>query len=270
LINRLSLLASQRDGKTYCTSLILTKTRDHCHKRIEAALHALYNFASTQEFGIPIATATHKTILQENMEHVASATETQERIIVQNSNIVLSARESNIAILREQALTEAILLNRLPASKIQDYRRFTLAIKLGIIHHIPEESFSMAMATIIDVGFMGLFPKALLHVLRTYSQNVRRTKPNMQQTFEALTNALISAFIYRTITMQQVIMLAKERKNVEGITSSWEPQEDARIQQMTNTHQHTARSQNEQPSSNTSVTPSPAERSNRICHAIKC
>ncbi len=204
------------------------------------------------------------------MENVASATETQERM--QNSSIVLSARESNIAILREQALTEAILLNRLPASKIQDYRRFPLASKLGIIHHIPEESFSMATATIIDVGFMGLFPKALLQVLRSYAQNVRRTRPNMQQKFEALTNALISAFIYRTITMQQVIqiMLAKERKNLEGITSSWEPQEDAHIQQMTNTHQHTARSQNEQPSSNTSVTPPPAEQSNRICHATKC
>lgn len=72
--------------------------------------------------------------------------------------------------------------------------------------------------------------------------------------------------------MQQVIqiMLAKERKNLEGITSSWEPQEEAHIQQMTNTHQHTARSQNEQPSSNTSVTPPPAIRSNRICHATKC
>ena len=149
------------------------------------------------------------------MENVASATETQERIIVQNSNIVRSARESNIAILCKQALTEAILLNRLPASKIQDYRRFPLASKLGIIHHIPEESFSMATATIIDVRFMGLFPKALLRVLRTYSQNVRRTSPNKQQTFEALTNALISAFIYRTITMQQVIqiMLAKEKKS---------------------------------------------------------
>jgi hypothetical protein len=256
----------------YCTSPILTKTREYCHTRIEAALHALYNSASIHEFATPLATPTRKTILQENMEDAAAAVERQERTIVQHSNIVLASRESNIAILRQHALTEAILLNRLPASKMQDYLRFPLASRLGVIHCIPEESFNMAMATIIDVGFMGLFPKALLQVLNTYMQNVKRTKPEMVQTFQVLTDALISAFIYRTISMQQVIqiMLAKERKNLDGITLPNKSQEDDHIHQMTDAHQHTLHSQNELLPSSTPAPPPPTEQRNKICHAVKC
>jgi hypothetical protein len=97
---------------------------------------------------------------------------------------MLASRETNIAILHQQALTKAVLLNRLPDNKLQDYHRFPLVSRLGILHCIPEESFDMANATIIDVGFMALFPKALLQTLASYAQEVKRITPQSEHAFK--------------------------------------------------------------------------------------
>jgi hypothetical protein len=35
---------------------------------------------------------------------------------------------------------------------------------VGFIHLINENDFDIAAATIVDVGFLGLFPKAILHI----------------------------------------------------------------------------------------------------------
>jgi hypothetical protein len=145
----------------YCTSPILIKAREYCHGKIEGALYDLYNYASIHEYELTLGAAPCKTTLQEKLENAATSVEKQERMVVRNSHTKMETREKNVAILWKQALMEAVMLNRLPATKLMDYQNFPLASRLGILHCIPEESFDMATVTIIDVGFMGFSPKAL-------------------------------------------------------------------------------------------------------------
>ena len=204
------------------------------------------------------------------MEDTTAAVERQERIVVQNSQIMLASRETNIAILHQQALTEAVLLNRLPDNKLQDYHRFPLASRLGILHCIPEESFDMANATIIDVGFMGLFPKALLQTLASYAQEVKRKTPKSEHAFKRLTDNVISAFIYRPITMQQIIqiMLAKERKNLNIYSAGTNEQQNSAHN--TSASCTTTNTSTSTPANHRTNTQSPINQTNRRCHAIKC
>jgi hypothetical protein len=161
----------------YCTSPILIKAREYCHKKIEGALYDLYNFASIHEYELTLEAAPRKTTLQEKLENVAISVEKQERLVVRNSHTKMETRETNVAILRKQALMEAVMLNKLPATKLIDYRNFPLASRLGILHCIPEESFDMATATITDAGFMGLFPKSFMQILATYTQEPKQSIP---------------------------------------------------------------------------------------------
>ncbi len=69
-----------------------------------------------------------------------------------------------------------ILLNILPAKKLQEYDKYPLAHWSGLIYSIPENLLSMDTATIIDVNFLGLFPKSLLAVLRKYKQNLEKDR----------------------------------------------------------------------------------------------
>jgi hypothetical protein len=143
--------------------------------------------------------------------------EKQERMVVRNSHTKMETRETNVAILWKQALTEAVMLNRLPATKLMDYQNFPLASRLGILHCIPEESFDMATVTIIDIGFMGLFPKSFMQILTTYTQELKQSISQTVHEFQRLTEIFVSAFIYRPITLQQVIqiILAHERKQLD-------------------------------------------------------
>jgi predicted membrane protein len=56
----------------------------------------------------------------------------------------------------------------------------------------------MAFATITDVGFLGLIPKALLQILYRYSKEINPSKLN-NAVFLSLINTLVSAFIYQPI-----------------------------------------------------------------------
>jgi hypothetical protein len=140
----------------------LVDTRTHCHQQIEEAIYALYNYASFHEYKVSFSDCHRKTTLQENLENIAVEVEKTQRYVVKNSKLILEARTNNKAILRENSITIAVLLNRSPAEKLQDYNNYPLPYKLGFIHSIPEEDFDMATATITDVGFMGLFPKQLI------------------------------------------------------------------------------------------------------------
>jgi len=50
-----------------------------------------------------------------------------------------------------------VLLNKLPADKIQEHDIFPMMYQLGFIHSIPEYDFDFASAPITDVGFLGIF-----------------------------------------------------------------------------------------------------------------
>jgi len=56
----------------------------------------------------------------------------------------------------------AVLLNQLPPEKLQDYDKFPLSHRIGFIHSIAEQNFDIGSATILDVGFLGLFPRKIL------------------------------------------------------------------------------------------------------------
>jgi len=99
----------------YCRAPTLVHARYHCYEKIENALHNLYAFTSVHEYNVPSLDTTRLTKLQEKLERAALDIEKQERCTVQHSHLLREARSTNIAILRKQAITEAVLLRRLPA-----------------------------------------------------------------------------------------------------------------------------------------------------------
>jgi hypothetical protein len=121
---------------------------------------------------------------------------------VKNSQLILEARTNNKAIIRENSITIAVHLSRLPVEKIQDYNNYPLSYKLGFIHSIPEEAFNMVTATITDVGFMGLFSKQLLQIVAKYANDIKKSNQDNDK-FISLIDNLVTAFIYRPITMQK-------------------------------------------------------------------
>lgn len=181
----------------YCKAAILQNARVHCRGKIEIALQDLYAFVTRLEFGNLSVQPPRRSTLQEKLECAAKEIEKQERLVLHQTRL----------------LTEA----RLPAENLQNYNSFPLAHRLGLIHSIPEYNFSMAKATIIDAIFLGLFPKGLIQVLQTYAQRFKNSRTADEQTFTNLMNKLITAVIYRPITMQKAIqnMLARERQDLE-------------------------------------------------------
>jgi hypothetical protein len=155
----------------YCTSPTLINVRAHCHNKIESAIHDLYDFASRREYNLPFQECSRITSLQENLEKTALDLEKQERYIVRDSYIVLEARSTNKAVLQRSALNIAVLLKKVPAEKIQEYHTDPLTFQLGFIHSLSEDEFNIA--TITDVGFLGLIPKALLHILYQYPKEIK-------------------------------------------------------------------------------------------------
>jgi hypothetical protein len=188
----------------YCKSPILINAQAHCHEKIE------YNMSSSA--------TNRRTKLQQKLEQRAMEIEKQERCIVQHAHLRWEARASNIAIIGKQALTKAVLMQQVPAKKIQDYERFPLAYGIGMIHSIPEDHFQLATATIIDVGYLGLLPKGLIQVLQGYTQELKHARLMHEHRFMELTDKLIMAFIHRPITIQKTIqiMLAKRMKDLEN------------------------------------------------------
>ena len=200
----------------YCTSQLLQDTRTHCNEKIESAIHEMYHYASLREYGVSLQDANRKTSLQEKAENAAKALEKENRLIVKQRQLITDSRQSNIAILSRRAISQAILLNQLPAEKLQEYDRYPLAFQLGCIHSLPEDKFDIAAATIIDVGYLGLLPKSILQVLIDYSYQIKRDNQDDNE-FAQLRDKFVTAFVYRPITMQKVIqlMIAKEKQELE-------------------------------------------------------
>ncbi len=115
----------------YCTSQLLQDTRTHCNEKIESAIHEMYHYASLREYGVSLQDANRKTSLQEKAENAAKALEKENRLIVKQRQLITDSRQLNIAILSRRAISQAILLNQLPAEKLQEYDRYPLAFQLG-------------------------------------------------------------------------------------------------------------------------------------------
>jgi hypothetical protein len=118
----------------------------------------------------------------------------------------MQSRNRNIAIISRNAINLAVLLNKLPQSKLLDYDNFPLAFRISFIHSIPENDFDLTQATITDVGYLGLFPKAILQALGQYAKWVEQQQHNKADFLKKIDN-LVTAFIYRPITIQKVIQI---------------------------------------------------------------
>jgi len=138
-------------------------------KKIENAIQNLYDFATTIETGIQDDQIPHRSNLQHQLEAAAIKVERKERLVLHQEHLILEARTNNIAIRSKHDITDAVLLHVLPAEKLQEYNRFPLAHRLGLIHSIPEDDYCMAKATITDVIYLGLIPKDLIHEMQSYA-----------------------------------------------------------------------------------------------------
>ena len=86
---------------------------------------------------------------------------------------------------------------------------------MGFIHSILENEFDIATATITDVGYLGLFPKSILKMLHQYAREIGRFNQDKGE-FMTLIDKLLTAFIYRPITIQKMIqlMITKKKKSI--------------------------------------------------------
>jgi len=259
----------------YCPSPILVSAREHCHQKIEDAIYALYNYAASREFGTVLENSTRITILQERIETTARNTEKTERQVVRNKQLVIETRTENTAILSKHSIDRAILLNKLPIEKAQDYQKFPLSYRAGFIHSIPEEDFDVSTATIIDVGFLGILPKPILSTLHQYGKDIERTSGDSSE-FETLITQMHNAFIYRPITIQKVIQLliTKEQQKISTYLTELETEKERtnithipvnNIQQ-----QNMEERQLQNSSSPTGRQPKLSSTLLRICYGDKC
>jgi hypothetical protein len=233
----------------------------------------LYNYASIRESNVSTANATRKSSLQEQLEQAALSIELCSRPILCGHKVIEEAWESNIAILSEHSVARLVFLGNLPEEKIQEYRLYPLAHRIGFIHSIPEEIFKVDNATITDMNFLGLFPKSLLEVLRRYASNVK--KESGIQDFDAFTSLiqkLISAVIYRPIVVQKVIqlLLTKEKLHLEQFTNeAGNSQNNANTSQCVNTTT-TPSTYTSTTGPNTTDTHPASTPEITTCHADKC
>ncbi len=187
----------------YCTGPILVDVRNHCNQKIEDALFDIYDYASIHGYNLPFNECNRISTLQENLENCAVELKKTERLTVQKSKLLLEARETYIAILSKNTLNRVALLERIPAEKINDYNKYPLSHRIGFIHSLMEKDFDMASATIIDVGFLGLFPKPILYILNQYSKTLMEDNTNKSE-FLRLVEKLVTAFVYWPISIQKL------------------------------------------------------------------
>jgi hypothetical protein len=187
----------------YCTGPILVDVRNHCNQKIEDALFDIYDYASIHGYNLPFNECNRISTLQENLENCAVELKKTERLTVQKSKLLLEARETYIVILSKNTLNLVALLERIPAEKINDYNKYPLSHRIGFIHSLMEKDFDMAFATIIDVGFLGLFPKPILYILNQYSKTLMEDNTNKSE-FLRLVEKLVTAFVYWPISIQKL------------------------------------------------------------------
>jgi len=66
-------------------------------------------------------------------------------------------------------------MHKLLVEKVDEYDNFPLMVQLGFIHAIPEDDFDIASATIMDISFLGLFPKEIFQAMRKYGYKYEKS-----------------------------------------------------------------------------------------------
>ena len=98
---------------------------------------------------------------------------------------------------------------------MEEYNRWQLSHRAGLIHSIPEMNFDLGSATIFDVVYLGLFPKAVLTPIYKFQSKLPNNGANekTQLELQLLVNAVITSIVWRPLIMQKVInyLLAHEK-----------------------------------------------------------
>ena len=136
--------------------------------------------------------------------------------------------------------------------------------------HAPQNSLPCPVGTslgITDVNFLGLFPKPILQTLHQYSRRVEKCS-NDKNEFMNLIDKLITAFIYRPITIQKVIqiMLTKRKAELEYE----EHDNNVSTEDNENTGQESSASDRTLTILYTKTPEDNAPRLSRPCYANKC
>jgi hypothetical protein len=254
----------------YCQAPLLVKTRDFCHDKMEQAIFNIYDFASMLEYDIPLSSAPRSPSLQEHLEQMALDIETMSRPVIINSQCKMETRSINKAILRPHALTMATLLHQLPVSLAQQYNKYPLAHRLGFIHCILEHQLDLALATITDVAFLGLFPKQLLQILHRYTYTIQ--SPSHKEQYQQLVYMLITSFVYRPIILQKVIhiMLAKQKTSVMTNSAAMDSDSTTPMRSRLQQQQTQSCTTPRPPDNQSHTTHRSANPPSRTCHATKC
>ena len=188
----------------YCCNASLAKARLFCNDKLENAIHAIYNYASTRESNLSFDANKRTSTQQEKLERTAIELEKEEHLAFINNQLVQESRTTNKAILSRNALRLAIANKTLPPEKLQEYDQFPLCFRLGFIHSISEQEFNIGSASVTDVGFLGFFPKAILRVLHQYARTIKKSNGDDTEFLTPIEN-LTTAFIYKPIVIQKTI-----------------------------------------------------------------
>ena len=255
----------------YCPCKPLKDIRLFCNQKIEEALIKLYDYASMREYNCSFRDSPRMTTLQEKLINTAKRAELEERKIIRNSKVIYESRQKNIAIQSRSDIQRNVILHRLPPKKIIEYDTFPLTSQLGFIHAIPENELDMATATIIDVVFLGLFPKPIYQALQAYAREIDQQKESNTE-FKTLFEKLVVTIIYRSITIQKIvqILLSGFKQYLDDLDQRRES--DGTNASCDDTANNTCSSPTS-PASTQLVTPVsiiPAEKSPKKCYAIKC
>jgi hypothetical protein len=126
--------------------------------------------------------------------------------IIWSSQIIHERRDLNQAIKAHHDVQLLVLLCKLPPTKLDEYEQFPLLAQFEFIHAIPEDAFNIASATVVDIFFLGLFPKKIFQPTQQYGNKVKRhDQTGGDVEYHTLVNDLIHAFAYHLIAIQKVI-----------------------------------------------------------------
>jgi hypothetical protein len=205
------------------------------------------------------------------MVEAAKLAEIQERPVVQGSQLLSEQRQEHIAIKSKREVQLSTILFKLPEKKLQEYEDFPFTAQLGFIHAIPEDTFDIATATVVDVCFLGIMPKTIFEAMRKYGHNIDSHKTSeTYQEFQALVDKLIYAIVYCPVTIQKTIhiLIAKHRLTLDELD------QDHVIATPAHDNTNNLISEDTPPltaaKTETETCPSIEESKRNVCHAIKC
>ena len=210
----------------YCRNDLLINARHFCYDQIENAMEKIYKLAATEEQrtnkgNCQINSPYYRTNLQEAIETTARTTECHVRPICignKTSNIVHEARHTNKAILLLREIQLGMAQQQLQPEKLDEYNKWPLSHRAGLIHSIAEEKFDLGSATIFDVVYLGLVPKAILQPIYKFQSKLPHNgaQENSIMEMQAHVNMLITSLVWRPLIVQKVVnyLLAHEKNQL--------------------------------------------------------